>query len=123
MKNYKQIKKYENEEWETDNNWLGFRLSFIWNVRKYRNDLFIKNKLNEELTEIYNLNNMQIRKIASNDFNYIDGKKFDNYYKNKSEEEMISDFNELDNLRVNNFELFINKNTYDKYEYLLITLY
>jgi hypothetical protein len=123
MKNYRNLERYQINEWEIDKEWLGKRLSFLWNVRKYRDELYTSNKLNLEVLNFYDMNDSKIMKIASDDFNYIDGKFYENMYKNKTEEEMMEDYEYLRNMKDTNFNKFILKKNCDKFEYLLITLF
>lgn len=71
MKDYRSFKRYFPCEWENDKTWLGKRMSFLWDMRNFYFEIYIKNGLNEELQiDFYEINNDEIVRIASEDNRY-----------------------------------------------------
>ena len=57
MKDYRAFTRFFVDEWEDDIEWKAQRLSFLWDVRKFYFELYLKNHLNKELQDdFYDLN-------------------------------------------------------------------
>ena len=68
MKNYRQIRRMQIEEWEDDNEWKGRRLAFIFEMMYEKTDVYLRIGLNEEKRDFYNINNSDVARIAEKTF-------------------------------------------------------
>lgn len=74
MKNYKSFRRLSPEEWENDKEWLGKRMSFLWDMRNYYPDIYLDNELSRELQDdFYGMNCNEVGKIARNENSYKKG--------------------------------------------------
>jgi len=66
MKNYRAFTRFFVDEWEDDIEWKAQRLSFLWDIRKFYFELYLKNNLNKELQDdFYGINNDQVSNLAA----------------------------------------------------------
>ena len=68
MKNYRQIRRMQIEEWEDDNEWKGRRLAFIFEMMYEKTDVYLRIGLNEEKRDFYNINKSDVARIAEKTF-------------------------------------------------------
>ena len=128
MKDYRAFKRYMPEEWETDKEWRGRRLQFLWDVRSYYIDEYQSLKLYEEKTDFYDINDPEVSRIASALDCYSDGEleRYDKmdieelYYKYQKLERMKSEdkHNFLKKCNSHLFCYIVERRYYDIHEYI-----
>lgn len=121
MKDYRAFKRYQIEEWEDDEEWLGARLDFLWTIRDYDSDKYMALKLNEEKYDMYSINNDEVHRIASKLHYSVDGKQYERVFKNKPIEEIYRIYTNLLNMKEFDLREFIIKKNCNLYEYLDMT--
>lgn len=119
MKDYRSFERINIEDWEQDKQWLGNRLDFLWSIRDYNSDLYIKNKLNLEKNDFYSYNDAEVGRIAQERHYSVDTDRYDSIYKDISIEDQYEKYKELQYLRKTNLKEFLNKKNCNLYDYLL----
>jgi hypothetical protein len=121
-KNYRELKRFQPNEWEKDSNWMGKRLSFLWLVKDYRPDLYRELHLSDEKYDFYNLNIEGVMPIAQNDYHSVDRCMHDNIYRNIDSSEIVKEYNNLKKMIDENFKEFLLKKNCNKYDYFLMLI-
>ena len=130
MKDYRSFIRYNRDEWENDKEWLGKRMSFLWDMRKYYKDIYMNNELNKELQmDFYSMDDTQVLKNARKDNSYSNRDyanwnnwKVESLYKNLKRLEKLKSENKKEFLKKCNCYLytFITEQKYEEiqeYEY------
>jgi len=119
MKDYNSFVRYESYEWEDDIQWKSERMSFLWDLRKFYIEIYLKNNLNIELqSDFYGINDREVSKIARkvNQGNYFeDCKRWNEFNISYLYEKYL----ELKRIKKNDAKMFLKRNNQFMYTYIL----
>ena len=72
MKDYRQLVRMQEHQWENNKEWLGKRLSFIWHMEYFAGSVYLELKLNDEKYDFYHINDSEVSQVAKDDFYSMD---------------------------------------------------
>lgn len=115
MKNYRYFGRYSPKEWETDKQWLGKRLDFLWEVRNYYPSTYNQLRMYEEKEDFYDVNDSVVSQVARDSSSYSDG-ECDRYDKIHLKE-LVSKYKMLCTMKNENRDEFMKKCNCNLYAY------
>ena len=119
MKDYRAFTKYRIDEWENDIEWKANRMSFLWDIRKFYVETYLKNKLNIELqSDFYGINDYEVANLAHkvNQGNYgEDCRRWNKLEINYLYEKYI----DLKRMKKRDAKMFLKRNNQFLYTYIL----
>ena len=121
IKDYRIMKRLNPQQWQEDPDWRARRLDFLWDVRQYRSDLYSLYDLSYEKENFYHINDSLVASLASKYHYSVNSDYYNKIYKTKKDWKrlkMAEDYEKLNVMRLDNFELFLNKNNCNLYDYL-----
>lgn len=107
MKDYRAFKRYQMDEWESDKEWLGKRLAFLWDVRSYWPSQYRDLGLAEEKHDFYMINDLEVTRIAHDDHYSIDSSIYES--KLYSERQIYEKYRELEGMKKHTKKEFLKK--------------
>lgn len=114
-RDYRSIKRYDISKIYHDKleskEWIGKRLSFLWDMREHYIDDYLSNELELEKEEIYRINDNLVSSIADRDYNSINPSLYTNI-------NIRQEYRRLEYLKLNNREEFLLKKNVNMYMYI-----
>lgn len=107
MKDYRAFRRYTKQEWETDKEWRGKRLQFLWDARNYYNDEYHSLELYKEKNDFYKINDDEVSIIAASYNCYSEGEL--ERYEKIGIAELYKIFNDLKQIKKTDKKEFLKK--------------
>lgn len=115
MKNYRYFGRYLPDEWENDKEWMGKRLDFLWEVRRYYPQTYTGLGMHNEKEDFYDMNDDTVSRVARSCNSYSDG-ELDRYKKIKIDD-LVEKYKNLVSMKKENRSEFMKKCNCNLYAY------